>query len=310
MFYSPAESSSRTKRTCRRVVQVTAAMVGPNAVPPRESIYIPARVLADSGKRAPVVHRLEDALWAARKNGVVALEDLSKSVWDRRDDVAIAATTALLDFGSRGRKNQDELPVIPHKLHLMARAPSTVSACVNSGCTAPVGVRLPGGGRLIADIREFCSDCGGAMLTLCRCRVCGDAVLAGVLRAATNTLHLRNRWSVGGTEAIYKFARISDEGVPFDLSTRRCEGGQGSKTVGLQFIESCPNCGADQDEFRPVGLLDTLLLPVVAETLTASMPVTSGPARVWLPANGRRLLVFSDSRREAARLGPALDQPA
>jgi len=291
---------------CKRVVRVTATMVGPHAAPPRESLSIPARVLAGILERAPVVHRLEDALWAARKNGVVALEDLSESVWDRRDNVAIEATTALLRLGSRGRKNQDELPVIPHKLHLMVRAPSTVSACVNSACTALADVQLPGGGRLLADIRESCPDCGGAMLSLCRCRVCGEAVLAGVLRTATNTLHLRNRWSVGGLEAIYKFVRISDEGVPFDLSTRRCEGGQGPQTVGLQFIESCPNCGADQDEFRPVGLLDTLLLPVVAETLTASMPVTSGPARVWLPANGRRLLVFSDSRREAARLGPAL----
>jgi DEAD/DEAH box helicase domain-containing protein len=127
-----------------------------------------------------------------------------------------------------------------------------------------------------------------------------------VLRTSTNTLHLRNRWSAGGTEAIYKFARISADGIPFDLATRRCEGGPGARTAGLQFIESCPNCGGDQDEFRPVGLLDTLLLPVVAETLTASIPVTSGPARAWLPAEGRRLLVFSDSRREAARLGPAL----
>jgi DEAD/DEAH box helicase domain-containing protein len=122
---------------CKRVVQVTAAMVGPNAVRPRESVSIPATVLAEILERAPVVHRLEDALWAARKSGVVALEDLSESVWERRDNVAIAATTALLRLGSRGRKNQDELPVIPHKLHLMARAPSTVSACVSSACTAP-----------------------------------------------------------------------------------------------------------------------------------------------------------------------------
>jgi Lhr-like helicase len=291
---------------CKRVIDVTSPLVGRTALGSAESISIPANLLATILERAPVVHRLEDALWNTRGNGLVALEALSESVWGRSDNVAIAATTSLLRLGSRGRKSTDELPVIPHKLHLMARAPSTVSVCVNAACTAPEGVRSPGGGRLIADIREFCPDCGGAMLSLGRCRVCGEAVLAGVLRTSTNTLHLRSRWSDGDLEAIYKFARFSTEGIRFDLSTRRCEGGQGSQTVGLQFIESCPNCGAGQDEFRPVGLLDTLLLPVVAETLTASMPVASGAARLWLPANGRRLLVFSDSRREAARLGPAL----
>ena len=290
----------------KRVVESTEALVGRNALPREEAAAIPAKLLARILERSPVVHRLEDALWAARKNGVVALEELSESVWARSDNVAISATTALLRLGSRGRKNQEELPVIPHKLHLMTRAPSTVSACMNCACTAPTDVRLPGAGRLIADIRESCPDCGYAMLSLCRCQVCGEAVVAGVLRTSTNSLHLRNRWSEGGTEGIYKFARISADGIPFDLATRRCEGGPGALTVGLQFIESCPNCGANQDEFRPVGLPDALLLPVVAETLTASMPVTSGPARAWLPANGRRLLVFSDSRKEAARLGPAL----
>ena len=36
------------------------------------------------------------------------------------------------------------------------------------------------------------------------------------------------------------------------------------------------------------------------------MPPVPREERSWLPARGRRLLVFSDSRREAARLGPTL----
>src|SRR5689334_21839322 len=48
------------------------------------------------------------------------------------------------------------------------------------------------------------------------------------------------------------------------------------------------------------------MLPVAAESLLATMPVSNASDRQWLPARGRRLLVFSDSRREAARLGPLL----
>ena len=51
---------------------------------------------------------------------------------------------------------------------------------------------------------------------------------------------------------------------------------------------------------------DGLVLPVVAETLLAALPVMPLPQRGWLPAGGRRLLAFSDSRARAARLGPML----
>ena len=38
------------------------------------------------------------------------------------------------------------------------------------------------------------------------------------------------------------------------------------------------------------------------------MPVYPDESREWKPAKGRRLLCFSDSRREAARLGPLLSR--
>lgn len=294
---------------CERVRRVGLYLVGCSAISAVDRETVPARALADIVERAPVFHRIEEALWAARQEGILSMVDLSEHVWGRHDQIAMGAITALLRLGARARRNPDELPVVPHKLHLLARAASTVCACVNDRCTAVPQLRLPTGGRIIADVREFCPDCGGAMLSLCRCRVCGEAVLAGVLRQSANTLHLRQRWNDQSEEVSYKFVRLasgSAASFPFDLATRQCEPSEGARTVCLEFIDGCPNCGAGQDEFRPVGLLDTLMLPVVAETLTASMPIDPGAGRLWLPAEGRRLLVFSDSRREAARLGPAL----
>jgi DEAD/DEAH box helicase domain-containing protein len=94
------------------------------------------------------------------------------------------------------------------------------------------------------------------------------------------------------------------DGTPFDLNTRLCE--DSNENVFLEKVETCPNCNADSQEFAPVGFGDGLALPLVAETLLSAMPPVSGAERDWLPARGRRLLVFSDSRREAARLGPIL----
>lgn len=49
-----------------------------------------------------------------------------------------------------------------------------------------------------------------------------------------------------------------------------------------------------------------LQLSVLAETALAAMPESPDDSKAWKPARGRRLLVFSDSRAEAARLGPRL----
>ena len=105
---------------------------------------------------------------------------------------------------------------------------------------------------------------------------------------------------------MYFFGRRSQtvKGTPFDFLTREIDETQNS--VWLEERNTCPNCAADSEEFRPLSLSDGLVLPVVAETLLSTMPVMRGAARAWLPAQGRRLLIFSDSRREAARLGPLL----
>ena len=44
---------------------------------------------------------------------------------------------------------------------------------------------------------------------------------------------------------------------------------------------------------------DMLTLPVVAESVLGEMPpIPNRPLQALLPAGGRRLLVFSDSRRQ------------
>jgi hypothetical protein len=92
----------------------------------------------------------------------------------------------------------------------------------------------------------------------------------------------------------------------FDVRTGELEFDPSDATVALQRVDTCPNCGAEDDHFRTMQLSDGLVLPVVAETLLAALPVMPAPQRGWLPAGGRRLLAFSDSRARAARLGPML----
>ena len=265
----------------------------------------PARVLYQALRFSPIVSRLEDALWRSRTNGILRLRDLANEIWERDDEESVRATARLLQLGSRARERAADLPLVPHKLHLMARAPATISVCMNPRCTATEN-RLPGAGRIVAEAIDRCPDCGSATLTLCRCGRCGEAMFAGIKNAEDNTLNLRPRWRYGEPRGDHHwYARMAvEDGEPFDLASRLCE--DSANNIFLKTVDTCTNCGADSDEFGPVGFGDGLALPVVAETLVTAMPPISEPRADWLPARGRRLLVFSDSRREAARLGPML----
>ena len=107
-----------------------------------------------------------------------------------------------------------------------------------------------------------------------------------------------------------RFFHIDMQGTAFfDVRTGELELNPSDTTVALQRVDTCPNCGAEDDHFRTMQLSDGLVLPVVAETLLAALPVMPAPQRGWLPAGGRRLLAFSDSRSRAARSADADAQP-
>jgi hypothetical protein len=85
-------------------------------------------------------------------------------------------------------------------------------------------------------------------------------------------------------------------GPRFWMSQRRINGGI-----------NCGHCGVRQDELSQFRIGSQLSLSIVAETLLSQLPPMSKQQK-WLPAGGRRLLTFSDSRQGAARLGPILTQ--
>lgn len=94
----------------------------------------PARVLYEAMARMPLVAKLEKFLWEHRSESVIPLSTLAVELWSSGDEQALKATAILLQMGMRARLRGAELPLLPHKLHLLARAPRTVSACLNPKC--------------------------------------------------------------------------------------------------------------------------------------------------------------------------------
>ena len=208
-------------------------------------------------------------------------------------------------------------PCTYHKLHLQVRAPGHFSVCLNPACTGEARKLVPGAGMLIPDLVEICPACQSATLTLALCENCGEWVLAGS-RTGT-TLRVRSRWDKNvqapaagknKTERLFFKPDAGDDSGPgwnLNLDTRELLDSTGSRVIYITQVTECPNCKADSSYFIPMGLPDALTIPTVAESVLAAMPCSSDKALVSiLPAGGRQLLAFSDSRRQAARLGPHL----
>jgi hypothetical protein len=282
---------------------------------------VPARVLHAALSQAPLVHQLDKFFWDRANDGssVAPLREVSKALFpDETPDQADKAATALLRLCARARREAESLPLIPHKLHLQVRAPGHFSVCLNPECTGERSRMAPGAGMLIPDLVHLCPQCGSATLTLAVCDNCGEWILAGT--QPETTLRIRARWdgqtstsAASKAKSQHLFLRPAGEhsdGPEFSLNldTRQLlESCSGPRVVYLAQIEKCPNCWAEPSYFRAMNLPDALTVPTVAEGVLAAMPASPNKALApILPAGGRQLLAFSDSRRQAARLGPHL----
>jgi hypothetical protein len=272
----------------------------------------PARLLAGLLRQMPELRKVDDLFWENHlSRAVIPLAKVVESLWGHQSAEEMRATIALLQLGAQGRDRFEELPVLPHKLHLLVRAPGEVSVCLNSECVGD-GPRMPGHGALTLDGGQRCANCDCRLLTLGRCSRCGVDLVAGVMPRSElypvgQGKYLRRNDEGRSRSDDPRFFQVNNDGLSFfDVRSGELEFEPSDTTVALQRVDTCPNCGAESENFRTMQLSDGLVLPVVAETLLAALPVMPAPQRGWLPAGGRRLLAFSDSRARAARLGPML----
>lgn len=287
--------------------------IGPSSVAETR----PAAALAAVVEKSPIIHRLQSALWdRSERRDIIPLSELSRELWGVSDAAANSATERLLRLGARARRQAHELPVLPHKLHFLARAPVGPMVCLNPGCDHPSDYRFPGGGAVLRGDLEACPSCHTQTLPLARCTACGDATVAALHNQADNRFRPKRDWAASEVDThdedgeariedfFLKPSDTAEDAEPYMHADGRREAT--GRFSWLRAYKNCPNCGEDRDPFRLVGAGEEAALGLVAETALASMPPLPGADRAWKPAAGRRLLAFSDSRQSAARLGPAL----
>lgn len=305
---------------CARLAASLRTIAGEDAV--RSAMQAchgrPAVLLHTVLTRSPIVHKLGSLLWDEPR---LSLLMLAERLWGDRGSESIEATVTLLRLSASARMRAAELPLVPHRLHVLCKSPDGMVLCLNPACSGPAEVKPEGWGALSTGFTDNCPHCRCRTLSLVRCEECGDAAVAGIqtedfrLCAATpDELAAARDTTNGHSTGVLMF---SIQAVPPDAQTHWHVnldtgelGGAAARTralAGRTSSTACPACDTGETtSFEPIVGPVSLTLSVVTETVLAELPEHPSPDRHNLPARGRRLLAFTDSRQGAARLGPRL----
>jgi DEAD/DEAH box helicase domain-containing protein len=283
-------------------------------------------------EQVPIVRRLMELVY---ENDLLSIGELTRTLWNDDSRATNEATILLLRLTAAARLYPNESPLIPHRLHFLVRAPQGLSACLNPSCTGPAHLLVEGIGCLQAP-RDRCVSCNSITLPVHRCRACGQWALAGFENPDTGEME-SGHFAEAAKRRYYLVAdscgkdlsvvvvnpetgKYFGRGAGTRLFRAPCpEHGASCNDPSHCTRQACPNCAtswgaspddADEDDrdlqIQPLRGAERLALSVATETVLYGMPVYPDISRDWKPGKGRRLLCFSDSRREAARLGPLL----
>lgn len=264
----------------------------------------PALLLYYALGRSPLLHKLEALLWEHKQ---LSLPNLAQLLWGIANEDARQAMVLLLQMGAAARRSISDYPLLPNRIHLLARPTDGLVVCLNSECSGPGYLRLTDFGCVAEGLHDRCTYCQSATLSLYRCANCGKWVVAGVqdrMSACLKpvpSLHPSNEIQF---LALEPYPDAKQFGV--DAKSGRYDG-RGSNRRLFYAIKVCRSCNDEEIEnWKPFAQIPSLAISILAESVLSELPVYPAPYNPWLPARGRRMLVFSDSRQSAARLGPRL----
>jgi ATP-dependent helicase YprA (DUF1998 family) len=258
--------------------------------------------------------------------------EVARKVFEDADDVTGSmALAGVIAVGTLARNSPEDFALLPARHHLAVSGVDGLVVRLDAGVPGIVAEAAVGTSRNAAQ---------GRWHSLLTCRNCGEPYIEGWLRGGVveprfepGRTSLADRVVLrlnGGAEALDAANDSLDdeptEGgvVRFNPATGVLSGNDDPSTVELQrsevtpddpdqapFVRSCLQCGHTpldgSEAVAPIHPGDDALAAAVAQRLLEALPGSSGTRR---PAEGRKLLVFSDNRQDAAFFAPFFERAA
>ena len=129
-----------------------------------------SKELYDQFESSDLFHEIRQKLL---ENYTLNLEELCSEI---SNNIDIDTLLNILTIGAKAKKSEFEQPLLPHKLHLQARAPQGFSVCINPDCPDRYEERL---GKLHHGTHYGCTTCHSATLNVAACTQCKEILFAG-----------------------------------------------------------------------------------------------------------------------------------
>lgn len=265
----------------------------------------------------------------------ITIADICDGLGIVGDEENWRAINWLTTMGSYAKQSSDSSPLFPTRLHFFCRGISGASVCLNPGCTNPEKFKDAKWSAFFLEDRENCAHCGSPVFPISTCVHCGLPVvkiqvdnkqwgkpLSYSLGAKIDLLTWRldlddDHEEESDTEPVslcLSCKSYSEQPV----SLKCCEKKyiialNRIKTANNEgYLGKCPCCGGTKGSFETVlrefRTSDEAPTAVLAEHLIRHLPPRSSEKETsGLPAYGKNLLVFSDSRQQAAFFAPYLE---